>query len=292
MTPAWTDADGAELDVLVHALVFDYWEHRKHCEACRPERCPDLEAWKAHKAECRAVRVTRRSPSGSRASATSNSSITTVAAARAACRARTCRPRSAKSATGARHACCSHGPRRCEQSSRGVRCERLALTGRPRRAPRSVHRVPHTEARAAVALWVLHCHALDAFDSTPRLALLSPEKGSGKTRTARGARARRARTDAHRQHVRRRAIPRRRRPPTNPPPRRGRHLPRQHVAKQHEDIRGLINAGHRRGATRLPRRSLRQDRPRRRVPCIRRRAHSQASATYQTRSSTAPSSSR
>jgi hypothetical protein len=50
----WTAADQSELDPLVHALVFDYWEHRQHCEACRPEPCPDLEAWKAHKAECRA----------------------------------------------------------------------------------------------------------------------------------------------------------------------------------------------------------------------------------------------
>lgn len=50
----WTAADQAELDVLVWALAFDFWEHRKHCEACRPEPCPDLEAWKAHKAECRA----------------------------------------------------------------------------------------------------------------------------------------------------------------------------------------------------------------------------------------------
>ena len=54
MTPDWTAADQAELDVLTHALVFDFSEHRKHCEACRPEPCPDLEAWKAHKAECRA----------------------------------------------------------------------------------------------------------------------------------------------------------------------------------------------------------------------------------------------
>ena len=42
---------------------------------------------------------------------------------------------------------------------------------------------PSDEARAAVALWVVHCHAVEAFESTPRLALLSPEKGSGKTRT-------------------------------------------------------------------------------------------------------------
>lgn len=42
---------------------------------------------------------------------------------------------------------------------------------------------PSDGAGLAVALWVAHCHALDAFESTPRLALLSPEKGSGKTRT-------------------------------------------------------------------------------------------------------------
>src|SRR5688500_11001259 len=41
---------------------------------------------------------------------------------------------------------------------------------------------PSLEAQAAVALWILHCHAIDAFESTPRLAALSPEKGSGKTR--------------------------------------------------------------------------------------------------------------
>ena len=54
VTESWTQADDAELDVLVHALVFDFWEHRKKCRACRGEPCPDLEAWRAHKAECRA----------------------------------------------------------------------------------------------------------------------------------------------------------------------------------------------------------------------------------------------
>src|SRR3954468_19179364 len=37
----------------------------------------------------------------------------------------------------------------------------------------------------AVALWAVHAHALgieECFESTPRLALLSPEPGSGKTR--------------------------------------------------------------------------------------------------------------
>lgn len=41
---------------------------------------------------------------------------------------------------------------------------------------------PSSSAAHAVSAWVLHAWALDAFDTTPRLALLSPEPGSGKTR--------------------------------------------------------------------------------------------------------------
>ncbi|MEU2559420.1 DUF3631 domain-containing protein [Streptomyces longispororuber] len=41
---------------------------------------------------------------------------------------------------------------------------------------------PHDAAYVAVALWDAHAHLLDCFDSTPRLAFLSPEPGSGKTR--------------------------------------------------------------------------------------------------------------
>ena len=66
----WTDADEAELDVLLWALSFDYFEHRERCPACRcasirgvhisrtggdirPDPCPVLEAWLAHKDDCR-----------------------------------------------------------------------------------------------------------------------------------------------------------------------------------------------------------------------------------------------
>jgi hypothetical protein len=42
---------------------------------------------------------------------------------------------------------------------------------------------PSEGARVAVTLWAAHAHAIGAFDSSPRLALLSPEPGSGKTRT-------------------------------------------------------------------------------------------------------------
>jgi hypothetical protein len=41
---------------------------------------------------------------------------------------------------------------------------------------------PSEAAYVAVVLWDVHAHLLDAFESTPRLAFLSPEPGSGKTR--------------------------------------------------------------------------------------------------------------
>ena len=42
--------------------------------------------------------------------------------------------------------------------------------------------LPTEHAYTAVTLWAAHAWTLDAFDSTPRLAFLSPEPGSGKTR--------------------------------------------------------------------------------------------------------------
>ncbi|MFJ3529270.1 MULTISPECIES: DUF3631 domain-containing protein [unclassified Streptomyces] len=41
---------------------------------------------------------------------------------------------------------------------------------------------PQEAAYVAVTLWDAHAHLLDCFDSTPRLAFLSPEPGSGKSR--------------------------------------------------------------------------------------------------------------
>lgn len=41
---------------------------------------------------------------------------------------------------------------------------------------------PSDHARWAHVLWTVHAHCLDAFEATPRLAFLSPEPGSGKTR--------------------------------------------------------------------------------------------------------------
>ncbi len=107
---------------------------------------------------------------------------------------------------------------------------------------------PMDEHRWATAAWVVHCWTIDAFESTPRLAVLSPEKGSGKTRVL---------------EVIELIVP-------NPlftvnisAPALFRKVsegsctllldeadtylaPR--VAQNHEDLRGLVNAGHRRGA--------------------------------------------
>lgn len=41
---------------------------------------------------------------------------------------------------------------------------------------------PSPESATAHALWIAHAHLVDAFENTPRLAFLSPEPGSGKSR--------------------------------------------------------------------------------------------------------------
>jgi hypothetical protein len=107
---------------------------------------------------------------------------------------------------------------------------------------------PSVQAEIAHALWIVHCHMMDSWDSTPRLAFLSAEPASGKTRAL---------------EVTELLVP-------NPvatvnvtPAYLFRKVgseggatilfdeidtvfgPR---AKDNEDIRGLLNAGHRRGA--------------------------------------------
>jgi hypothetical protein len=41
---------------------------------------------------------------------------------------------------------------------------------------------PAEEAQYAHTLWIAHTHMMDAWSTTPRIAFLSPEPGSGKTR--------------------------------------------------------------------------------------------------------------
>lgn len=110
---------------------------------------------------------------------------------------------------------------------------------------------PSDNHRHAVAAWTIHTWVVDAFDSTPRLAVLSPEKGSGKTRLL----------EVLELHV--------------PGPLMTVNVSAAamfrrvadggvtllldeadtylglRVAKEHEDLRGIVNAGHRRGAKAL-----------------------------------------
>ena len=41
---------------------------------------------------------------------------------------------------------------------------------------------PSEDTHIAHVLWIVHTHLMDAWESTPRIAFLSPEPGSGKTR--------------------------------------------------------------------------------------------------------------
>src|SRR5437764_7905716 len=41
---------------------------------------------------------------------------------------------------------------------------------------------PSEHAQVAHTLWIAHTHLMGAWDSTPRIAFLSPEPGSGKSR--------------------------------------------------------------------------------------------------------------
>lgn len=108
---------------------------------------------------------------------------------------------------------------------------------------------PCDASRAAHVLWIVHAHAMDAWESTPRIAFLSPEPGSGKTRAL---------------EISELLVPR----PVEAINATPAYLFRKvsdkdglptilfdeidtlfgAKAKEHEEIRGILNAGHRRGA--------------------------------------------
>ena len=108
---------------------------------------------------------------------------------------------------------------------------------------------PSNHAHAAHALWIVHTHLMQHWDSTPRIAFLSPEPGSGKSRAL---------------EVSELLVPN---PVTsvNVSPaylfrkvgaEEGATILFDEIdtvfgpkAKENEDIRGLLNAGHRNGAT-------------------------------------------
>ncbi len=107
---------------------------------------------------------------------------------------------------------------------------------------------PSEEATAAVTLWALHTHAIDAWDTTPRLALLSPEPQSGKTRTLEVLELL-ARQPRHVANMSAALLAR-----TVDADAPTILLDEADTifgsrAVEHEDLRGLINAGHRRGVS-------------------------------------------
>lgn len=107
---------------------------------------------------------------------------------------------------------------------------------------------PSPEAADAVALWAFHTHALPAAESTPRLTLVSPEKRTGKTRTLEVLETI-VSSPIHVVNMSVAAL--------------FRAIDADHptllfdeadtyfgprAARHHEELRGLVNAGHRRGA--------------------------------------------
>jgi len=108
---------------------------------------------------------------------------------------------------------------------------------------------PNEHARYAHALWLAHTWRMDEWDSTPRLGFMSPEKGSGKTRALEvsehlvphGVRVSQATTGYILARI-----------SEDPPP----TLLYDEIdtvygpkTRGNEELRAVLNAGHRRGAT-------------------------------------------
>lgn len=108
---------------------------------------------------------------------------------------------------------------------------------------------PSEAARVAHTLWVAHCYFMDSWESTPRIAFLSPEPGSGKSRAL---------------EVTEPLVPRPVHAVNTTPAYLFRKVSDEAglpvilydeidtvfgpKAKDNEDVRGMLNAGHRRGA--------------------------------------------
>jgi hypothetical protein len=111
---------------------------------------------------------------------------------------------------------------------------------------------PSEHCLVAATLWAAHTHVVDAFESTPRLALLSPEPGSGKSRVLEVLELLVPRP-LHAVNATPAALFRKVSDEAGPPT-----ILFDEVdtlfgpkAKDNEDVRGMLNAGHRRGATAL-----------------------------------------
>lgn len=109
---------------------------------------------------------------------------------------------------------------------------------------------PTEHARVAHTLWIAHTHLMPAWESTPRIAFLSPEPGSGKNRALEVSELLVPRP-VHAVNTTPAYLFRKVSDEAGPPT-----LLYDEIdtvfgpkAKDNEDIRGMLNAGHRRGAT-------------------------------------------
>ena len=109
---------------------------------------------------------------------------------------------------------------------------------------------PSVDACVAHTLWIAHTHLMEVWDSTPRIAFLSPEPASGKTRALEVTETLVPRP-VEAMNVTSAYIFRKISNPKGPPTILFDEIdtifgPK---AKENEELRGVINAGHRRGAT-------------------------------------------
>jgi hypothetical protein len=108
---------------------------------------------------------------------------------------------------------------------------------------------PSEAARVAHVLWIVHTHRMDAWESTPRIAFLSPEPKSGKTRGLEVSEVVTPRP-VHAVNTTPAYLFRKVADEAGPPTILYDEIDTVFgpKAKDNEDIRGLLNAGHRRGA--------------------------------------------
>ena len=108
---------------------------------------------------------------------------------------------------------------------------------------------PSVAARVAHTLWIAHTWLMDCWESTPRIAFLCPEPGSGKTRALEVTEPLVPRP-VHAVNTTPAYLFRKVSDPAGPPTILYDEIDTVFgpKAKDNEDVRGMLNAGHRRGA--------------------------------------------
>lgn len=108
---------------------------------------------------------------------------------------------------------------------------------------------PSEHARVAHVLWISHTHRMDSWESTPRIAFLSPEPGSGKSRALEVTEPLVPRP-VHAVNTTPAYLFRKVSDPDGTPTILFDEIDTVFgpKAKENEEVRGLLNAGHRRGA--------------------------------------------